>query len=67
VGSEEKTELTICNLPAWDRKREVLINLLSHLLTRGMKSSTLGLVKPKGSPKYVKGKLPTEHPKVAAR
>jgi hypothetical protein len=45
----------------------VLTSLLSHLVTRGRKSSTLGLVRPRGSPKYVKGKLPTEQPKVAAR
>lgn len=67
VGSEVKTELTICNFPAWERKREVLTNLLSHLVTSGRKSSILGLVSPRGSPRYVNGRLPIEHPKVAAR
>lgn len=62
-----KTELTICSLPACERKREVLTSLLSHLLTKGRKSSTFGLVVPRGSPKYVKGRFPVEQPKVAAR
>jgi hypothetical protein len=51
VGREVKTELTICNFPACERKREVLVNLFSHLVTRGRKSSTLGLVRPRGRPR----------------
>jgi len=51
VEREEKTEFTICSFPAWERNREVLINLFSHLLIRGRKSSTLGFVRPRGSPR----------------
>jgi hypothetical protein len=36
-------------------------------VTRDRKSSTLGLVNPRGSPRYVKGRLPVEHLKVVAR
>lgn len=46
---------------------DVLTSLLSHLVTKGKKSSTLGLVRPRGSPRYVKGSLSVEHPKVAAK
>ena len=48
VGRAVKTELVSWSFPAWERKREVLTNLLSHLLTKGMKSSTFGLVRPRG-------------------
>ena len=41
----------------------MLDNLLSHLLTMGKKSITLGLVSLRGSPKYVNGRLPTIQPK----
>lgn len=51
VGKAEKTEFVSWSLPAWLRKVEVAANLLSHLLTRGEKSMTLGLVRLKGSPK----------------
>ena len=37
VGREVKTKLVIWSLPAWERKREVLTSLLSHLVTRGKK------------------------------
>jgi hypothetical protein len=67
MGREVKIELTICSFPACDRNSEVLTSLLSHLVTRGRKSSILGFVRPRGRPKYVKGKLPTEQPKVVAR
>jgi hypothetical protein len=67
VGSVVKTELVSCSLLACDSKMDVLINLFSHLLTIGMNSSTFGFVKPSGNPRYVKGKVPTEQPKVLAR
>jgi hypothetical protein len=51
VGREVKTELVIYSFPACDRNREVLTSLLSHLVTKGKKSSTLGLVNPSGKPK----------------
>jgi hypothetical protein len=51
VGKSENTELVNYSVLAWLRKSEVATNLLSHLLTRGEKSMTLGLVKLKGSPK----------------
>jgi uncharacterized protein YhfF len=51
VGRALKTEFTNSNLPAWLRKAEVLTNLLSHLVTMGQKSATVGLVKLRGSPR----------------
>jgi hypothetical protein len=40
------------------RKVDVATNLLSNLFTRGEKSMTLGLVRLKGSPRYVKASFP---------
>ena len=54
VGRAVITELANSNLPAWLRKVDVAANLLSHLFTSGEKSMTLGLVRLKGSPRYVK-------------
>jgi hypothetical protein len=51
VGRAEKIEFVTSNLPAWFKKTEVAANLLSHLLTRGVKSTTLGFVRFKGKPK----------------
>jgi hypothetical protein len=58
VGNAEKTEFVNSNLPAWLRKVDVATNLLSNLFTRGEKSMTLGLVRLKGSPRYVKASFP---------
>jgi len=58
VGKAQKTELVNSSLPAWLRKVDVAASLLSHLLTSGEKSMTLGFVNPNGNPKYVKGSLP---------
>lgn len=41
---------------------ELAVNLLSTLSTEGAKSTTLGLVVPIGSPRYVKGRDPIVHP-----
>jgi len=41
-------------------------SLLSHLETKGQKSATEGLVRLRGRPKYVKGRVPLEQPKLAA-
>jgi hypothetical protein len=67
VGRAERAEFTISNLSAWLRKFEVETNLLSILWTRGIKSSTLGLVVPIGKPKYVKRNVPMLQPNVLAR
>jgi len=67
VGRAEKTEFVSCNLPACERKIDVLTNLLSHLLTIGKNSSTFGFVRPRGSPRYVKGSEPVEQQIVLAR
>lgn len=67
VGNAENTELVNCNLPAWLRNVEVAANLLSHVLTSGEKSMTLGLVRLKGSPKYVNGRLPLSQLNFLAR
>ena len=53
VGSDEKTTFVSCRLPAWERKVETLTRCLSQRLTRDGNSSTLGLVRPRGSPRYV--------------
>jgi hypothetical protein len=45
----------------------MLASLLSHLETRGRNSSTFGFERPRGKPRYVKGRIPIEHPKVWAR
>jgi hypothetical protein len=48
---EERAELTSYNFPPCVRKLEVLINLLSILVTMGMQSCTIGLFMLKGNPK----------------
>ena len=50
VGSEEKTALVSCILPAWFKKEEIPDSLLSHLFTMGKKSCAFG-------PAMLKGKL----------
>ena len=67
VGKAEKTELVNSSLLAWLRKIDVAASLLSHLLTRGEKSMTLGFVNPRGRPRYVKGSLHVSQLKVLAR
>lgn len=67
VGRAVKTEFVSYNLLAWERKVDVLTRPLSHLLTMGRNSSTFGFVRPRGSPRYVKGREPVEQPKVLAR
>jgi hypothetical protein len=46
---------------------EILDSFLSSLETNGIKSATEGLVVPRGSPRYVKGRLSTLHPNMFAR
>lgn len=65
VGMEDMTEFTSSSLPAWDRKFEVAVSLLSTLLMMNPKCSTLGLVVPIHSPSYVKG-YSSLHPKTPA-
>jgi hypothetical protein len=48
VGIAEKNVFVTCNLPAWERKVDVVTNLLSHFKMRGRQSLTLGFVVPKG-------------------
>jgi hypothetical protein len=59
-------ELVNSNLPACESIEEVAVSLRSTLFMRGAKCSTLGLVVPSGIPKYVKGRPPSLHPKVAS-
>ena len=61
------TALVSSSLPTSLRKDEKATSLLSHFETTGQKSVTVGLVRPIGRPKYVKGKEPFEHPKVEAK
>jgi len=51
VGRAEKTAFVNSNLPAWLKKEEMLMSLLSHLLTKGHKSATVGLEMLSGRPK----------------
>ena len=55
MGSDAKTELSKVSLPVYDRRDEIRVNFLSNLVTTGIRSSTDGLVVPKGSPRYVNG------------
>lgn len=63
MGREVNTELVNSNLPAWLRKVDVMISLLSHRDTSGVKSSAFVFVNPSGKPKYVNGRVPVEQPK----
>jgi hypothetical protein len=67
MGSELITEFSIVNLPVYDISEEIPDSFLSSLETSGMKSATDGLVVPRGSPRYVKGRLSTLQPNVFAR
>jgi hypothetical protein len=67
VGKAVKIEFVSSSLLAWFRKGEIKLSLFSHLLMRGKKSSTFGLVKPIGNPRYVNGKDPVWQPKVLAK
>jgi uncharacterized protein YhfF len=51
VGKAVRTTFVRSNLPASLKKEEKATNLLSHLVARGQKSATVGLVKLKGRPK----------------
>jgi hypothetical protein len=51
VGRAEKTAFVNSNLPAWLKKEEMLMSLLSHLLTKGQKSANVGLEMLSGRPK----------------
>lgn len=58
VGKAEKNEFVSLSLPAWLRKDDVAASLFSHLVTKGEKSTTLGLVNPRDNPRKVNGKVP---------
>jgi hypothetical protein len=51
VGKALKIALVSSNLPAWLKKEEILTNLLSHFVTKGQKSATVGLERLRGRPK----------------
>jgi hypothetical protein len=51
VGKAVRIAFVSSNLPASLKKEEKATNLLSHLVARGQKSATVGLVKLKGRPK----------------
>jgi len=51
VGRAENTAFVSSNLPAWLRKDEILISLLSHLLIKGQKSATSGFEMLSGRPR----------------
>jgi hypothetical protein len=44
IGKAVKIEFVISNLPACERKADVLLSLLSHLETKGWNSSISGFV-----------------------
>ena len=54
------------NFAPYDINVRVLVILLSIVQTRGIRSWTVGLVIPRGNPKYVKGIEPTLQPKMEA-
>jgi hypothetical protein len=58
VRSPNRTEFTISNLATCVRKFDVDMSLLFILWTNDRKSSTFGLVRRIGNPRYVNGKLP---------
>jgi hypothetical protein len=60
---EEKAKTTSWSLAPCDKKQEVAVSLLSSLCTIGDNSWIDGLVVPTAKPRYVKGKVPTWHPK----
>ena len=62
IGKDVKKEFVISSLPACERKEDVYGNILSHLDTKGRKSTTLGFDRPSGRPKYVKGRVPIMQP-----
>jgi hypothetical protein len=66
IGRELITEFNRVSLPVYVIREEMPDSLLSNLETNGIRSLTDGLVVPRGSPKYVKGKLSTLHPKDCA-
>jgi hypothetical protein len=59
IGIAFKMVLSRVNLPVYESIEEIPDNLLSNLETKGIRSSTDGLVVPKGRPKYVKVRLST--------
>ena len=65
VGRTMRTAFVNSSLD-WDKKEEAQASL-SHLFTRGRKSSTFGLVWPRGNPRQVKGKDPLEQTNVLAK
>jgi hypothetical protein len=52
---EVRRELISETFPLYDISMKVAETLLLILSTRGIRSCTVGLVVPRGSPKYVKG------------
>jgi hypothetical protein len=58
-GIKAKAEQIIYNLAPWDKKLEQEDNFLSNLQTKGDNSTMVGLVVPRGNPRYVKGIWPT--------
>ena len=52
MGKAVKMAFVTSKRSACERKTEVQVNVLSHLLTRGRIPTTFGLVRPRGRPKY---------------
>ena len=66
MSSEVTVVLTKVSFPAYDMSESVEDKFLSMELTSGIKSWIVGREVPKGSPRYVKGIEPIEHPKIEA-
>jgi hypothetical protein len=66
IGSEFITEFSKVSRLVYDMSDEMPDSFLSSLDTRGIKSTTEGLVVPNGRPRYVNGRLSTLQPKMLA-
>lgn len=66
VTSEVMSELISASLPAYDISNIVVVIFHLALPTNGVSSWTVGLVVPRGSPKYVNGMVAVVQPKIAA-
>ena len=58
--------LSNVSFPAYDMSESVEERFHSTVLTRGIKSRSVGREVPRGRPRYVKGIDPIEHPKIEA-
>ena len=58
--------LSNVRFPAYNMSESLEERFHSTLLTRGIKSRSVGREVPRGRPRYVKGMDPIEHPKIEA-